>query len=227
LSFIVAESPHEFIASMATVDSVESILEEQAARFQSEQNRMAGLTLQLEAAVDAIQEQVLLQQELIAAQEAKRAQAWSAMMSLTDAQREILNAEPGEYGPVLPLSRPTSGILTSPYGWRDTPSPGLHAGNDYGSPCGSQIRAAADGTVVTAGWSPWFGWYVEIDHGRVGSDYFRTGYAHMTDFVVGVGQPVLRNQLIGFVGNTGESYGCHLHFIVMVNGRMVDGRYYM
>lgn len=105
--------------------------------------------------------------------------------------------------------------------------PELHSGNDYGSACGTPIKAAAKGKVTFAGWSPWDGNYVEIDHGRVDGDYFRTGYAHQTEFIVEVGQPVVRGQIIGFVGDTGYSFGCHLHFNVIVNGKHVDGRYYL
>jgi murein DD-endopeptidase MepM/ murein hydrolase activator NlpD len=227
LNFVVAESPQDFISSMATMDSVESILEEQAARYQSEQARMADLHDQLAAQVNAIETQVELQRELIAQQEARAAQARAALKSLNESQLARFSSDVGESQGVLPFAMPTRGILTSPFGWRDSPTPEIHEGNDYGAACGTPIIAAADGKVITAGWSPWFGWYVEIDHGRVGSDYFRTGYAHMTDYVVASGDQVLRGQIIGFVGNTGESYGCHLHFIVKVNGRYVDGRYYL
>ncbi|MDR0836796.1 MAG: M23 family metallopeptidase [Propionibacteriaceae bacterium] len=227
VNFVIAESPDAFISTMATMDSVESILSEQAARFRSEQSRMNDLTLQLDAQVELIQEQVVLQQQLIAAQEAKRAQVVAARNSLAESQLARLDNAAGENEAVLPLSWPNNGTQTSTFGWRDTPSPGYHTGNDYASYCGAPIRAAAAGTVIRAGWSSWYGEYVEIDHGRVAGDYFRTGYAHMSDFIVTAGQPVVRGQIIGFEGNTGESYGCHLHFNVIINGKYSDSRYYM
>jgi murein DD-endopeptidase MepM/ murein hydrolase activator NlpD len=227
LNFVVAESPEDFISSMATSNSIESILEEQAARFKSEQSRMTDLTLQLDAQVENIEEQVELQQQLISQQEAKAAQARAALKSLNETQLARVNNAAGEQDNILPLLRPTNGPITSPYGWRESPVPELHEGNDFGSPCGTPIKAAANGKVVFAGWNTWFGNYVVIDHGRVGTDYFRTGYAHQSDFIVANGDPVLRGQIIGFVGDTGFSFGCHVHFNVIVNGKYVDGRYYL
>ncbi|MDR0836797.1 MAG: M23 family metallopeptidase [Propionibacteriaceae bacterium] len=227
VNFVVAESPDQFISSMATMNSVETILEEQAFRFRSEQGRLSDLNLQLAALVDTIEEQVTLQKQLIAAQEARSASARAALMSLTASQLSQLGGSGGTQGDILPLSYPNTGKLTSTFGWRDSPSPGYHSGNDYASYCGAPIWAAASGIVVRAGWSSWYGEYVEIDHGRVAGDYFRTGYAHMSYFIVSAGQAVQRGQIIGFEGDTGESYGCHLHFNVIINGRNADSRFYM
>lgn len=52
-------------------------------------------------------------------------------------------------------------------------------------------------------------------------------YNHATSFVVGVGQSVSRGQVIGYVGTTGYSTGCHLDFELWVNGRLVDSVPYL
>ena len=59
-----------------------------------------------------------------------------------------------------------------------------------------------------------YGYYVVIDHG----DGFRTLYAHMTHYIVGVGDTVAAGEKIGECGSTGASTGPHLHFEVHYNG---------
>uniref|UniRef100_UPI0038CD9CB3 M23 family metallopeptidase n=1 Tax=Tessaracoccus coleopterorum TaxID=2714950 RepID=UPI0038CD9CB3 len=61
-----------------------------------------------------------------------------------------------------------------------------------------------------------------IDHGYVNGSYVTTGYNHANRYVVSVGQKVKKGQLIGYVGSTGYSTGCHLHLMVWENGRLVN-----
>ena len=89
-------------------------------------------------------------------------------------------------------------------------SSGFHYGVDLAAGCGSGIYAAYAGRVVYAGWNGGYGNYIKIDHGGgIG-----TGYAHIRSggIFVGVGQWVGAGQLIASEGNTGNSFGCHLHF---------------
>lgn len=109
---------------------------------------------------------------------------------------------------------PTSGVLTSPYGWRWG---AMHRGIDIGAPSGTPIYAAAGGTVFFAGWMGGYGYLILIDHG----DGRVTAYAHQSSLAVSGGS-VGRGQLIGYVGSTGDSTGPHLHFEVRVNGTAVD-----
>jgi murein DD-endopeptidase MepM/ murein hydrolase activator NlpD len=92
---------------------------------------------------------------------------------------------------------------------------GLHGYNgvDYGMPIGSQLYAAAAGTVIiskNSGYNGGYGNYVVIQHGNS----TQTVYGHMSSTVVSVGQKVMQGQLIGYSGNTGKSTGPHLHFEV-------------
>ena len=83
---------------------------------------------------------------------------------------------------------------------------------------GHNIVAADGGTVVVANTNQYassYGKYVVIDHGNGTT----TLYAHASSLKVVVGQKVSRGQVIAKVGNTGRSYGSHLHFEVRVNGR--------
>ena len=86
-----------------------------------------------------------------------------------------------------------------------------HKGADIAAPRGTPIIASASGTVVTATYHNSvfsYGNYVILDHG----DGYRTLYAHMSAFAVKQGDVVQQGQIIGYVGDTGYSFGCHCHF---------------
>jgi murein DD-endopeptidase MepM/ murein hydrolase activator NlpD len=109
---------------------------------------------------------------------------------------------------------PVGGPVTSGFGWRWGR---MHEGIDIGAACGTPIRAAAGGSVIYAGWMSGYGNISIIDHGGG----IATAYAHQSAISVGGGS-VSQGQVIGSVGNTGYSTGCHLHFEVRVNGSPVD-----
>ncbi|MBW9122091.1 peptidoglycan DD-metalloendopeptidase family protein [Microbacterium trichothecenolyticum] len=128
-------------------------------------------------------------------------------------------------------ARPSSGWRSSGYGPRTVQcgnsycSSGFHYGVDLAAGCGSGIYAASAGRVVYAGWNGGYGNYIKIDHGGgIG-----TGYGHIRSggIFVGVGQWVSAGQLIASEGNTGNSFGCHLHFETYVNGSPVNPIYFM
>ncbi len=119
-------------------------------------------------------------------------------------------------------ARPSSGWRTSGYGPRTVQcgssycSSGYHYGVDLAAGCGAGIYAASAGTVTYAGYNGGYGNYIRIDHGGgIG-----TGYAHIRPggIFVGYGQRVSAGQLIASEGNTGNSFGCHLHYETYVNG---------
>jgi murein DD-endopeptidase MepM/ murein hydrolase activator NlpD len=101
---------------------------------------------------------------------------------------------------------------------------GYHQGVDLLGSCGEPLYAAAAGTVRVSQES--YGGYgvaVTIDH-VIGGQAVDTLYGHMTygSRQVSAGQYVQAGQLIGFVGSTGSSTACHLHFEVHINGGVVD-----
>lgn len=123
------------------------------------------------------------------------------------------------------LDYPVRGYVTSPYGYRTHPIYGyysLHDGVDFGSGCGSPLYASASGRVVSRYFSSVYGNRLVLDHGYQRGVGLASIYNHATSYTVGSGSYVQRGQVIGYVGSTGWSTGCHLHFTVTVNGRTVD-----
>jgi murein DD-endopeptidase MepM/ murein hydrolase activator NlpD len=123
--------------------------------------------------------------------------------------------------------RPVSGPITSPFGNRTDPLTGataFHAGIDIGAPCGTPIKAAANGVVLEAGSTTGgYGNMTLINHGAG----LATLYGHQSSIVVSAGESVTQGEVIGYVGSTGKSTGCHLHFEVRVNGNPVDPTAYL
>lgn len=139
-------------------------------------------------------------------------------------------SEPSSWGLVKPVS---SGRITSSFGWRPTPAGTIdyggrggyvHAGVDwgFGGQCGAPVHAAADGEVWMAGWGGSSGNKVTISHGVVKGKALATNYHHMSQVVARAGQHVKQGQLIGYVGTTGNSTGCHMHFETVINGQAVN-----
>lgn len=113
---------------------------------------------------------------------------------------------------------PVSGTVTSGFGYRWGRQ---HEGLDIGAGEGTPIWAAADGTVVLQQGeyeSGGYGNYTCLDHGGG----LATCYAHQSAFNVSAGQSVSQGEVIGLVGNTGNSFGAHLHFEVRVGGVAQD-----
>jgi murein DD-endopeptidase MepM/ murein hydrolase activator NlpD len=112
---------------------------------------------------------------------------------------------------------PTTGRITSPYGWRTHPIYGyrsFHTGIDIGAPQGNRVIAARRGEILYTGYKGAYGLIVIVDHGN----QVATVYAHLSKVFVHTGQFVSAKQLIAAVGSTGWSTGPHLHFEVRING---------
>jgi murein DD-endopeptidase MepM/ murein hydrolase activator NlpD len=118
---------------------------------------------------------------------------------------------------------PVAGRVTSGFGKRFHPVLRfwkLHDGTDYGAACGSPIRAPQAGRVSAAYFNAGYGNRLMIDHGVIDGRHVITGFNHATRYVVDVGQGVVRGQVIGYVGSTGFSTGCHLHLMLWLDGSL-------
>lgn len=135
------------------------------------------------------------------------------------------NAGPGPSG----FIRPVGGPVASGFGYRSDPISGataFHSGVDFGASCGTPIKAGNTGTVFqvtpTAA-SGGYGNMTILTHGGG----VATLYAHQSSIVVSPGAVVAIGDVIGYVGNTGKSTGCHLHWEVRVNGTAVNPAGYL
>ena len=121
----------------------------------------------------------------------------------------------------LPIAGMTQGNITSHFGPRSSPG-GIgstnHQGLDIGFPTGTKVLACESGAVTSAGWNGGLGKCISIRH----SNSLETVYGHLSKINVSKGQKVVRGQVIGEVGNTGNSTGPHLHLGVRLNGSYVN-----
>lgn len=116
---------------------------------------------------------------------------------------------------------PVYGWLSGSYGRRNDPftgETGFHRGLDISADKGQPVFATGSGVVEIAGYSGDYGNLVVINHGFGLS----TRYGHLSRFHVKVGQHVNRGDVIANVGSTGRATGPHLHYEVLVNGRLLN-----
>jgi murein DD-endopeptidase MepM/ murein hydrolase activator NlpD len=113
---------------------------------------------------------------------------------------------------VLPLRSYT---LTSFFGERWGR---LHPGVDLGAPQGTPFTAAAAGKIIVCRWNGGYGNNVMIDHGGG----IVTVYGHASKLLCKEGQTVNAGDRIALTGNTGHSFGAHLHFEVRENDRPIE-----
>ncbi|MGN6221658.1 MAG: M23 family metallopeptidase [Microbacterium sp.] len=126
---------------------------------------------------------------------------------------------------------PLAGGYTKGRGFGHNPVSGCsycstnHQGYDMAQGCGATVYAAGPGEVITAGTYQGYGNTVRIDHG----DDIVTLYGHMqwNSLRVAVGDQVTAGTPLGAEGNTGKSFGCHLHFELRESGRSVDPQPFM
>jgi murein DD-endopeptidase MepM/ murein hydrolase activator NlpD len=153
---------------------------------------------------------------------AARRKQHATLMRLRD-HKEHLEGDLSETGalPAGPIRAgsgqfiwPVNGSVVSGFGMRWGR---MHEGIDIAAPTGTQIRAAASGSISLAGTSGGYGNYTCLSHGGGLS----TCYAHQSQILVSGGS-VAQGQTIGLVGCTGHCYGPHLHFEVRVGGQAVD-----
>ena len=193
--------------------------DEAAAALQAQQTYLGDLQAQLAALKDTTA------QTVAAYQEGERIRKEQERLAAEEAARKAREAAAAAGGGGVVASgwaRPSGGRVTSHYGPRTGQcgngycASTWHLGTDMAAGCGAGIYAASSGTVDFAGLNGGFGNYIRIQHGGgIG-----TGYAHIRNggIFVSRGQWVNAGQLIAAEGQTGNSYGCHLHFEVYVPG---------
>ncbi len=144
--------------------------------------------------------------------------------SLEDLQ--TLLAERNQSLAAVPSIWPTTGKLSSGYGYRKDPFSyvtAFHTGLDIANRTGTPVYATADGRITHAKYDSGYGMSILINH-RNG---ISTRYSHLSRYAVQAGQEVKKGTLIGYIGSTGRSTGSHLDYEVLVNGKNVDPMKYL
>ena len=208
------------------IEEFEAALARDRDRIRQEVARIQGLKAEQEALRVEVDEEITTREGLLEDVEAEKAK-WVQAVKELEAESARVAAQiqstgsSGSGNPNAQLHWPAPGSITSGFGWREHPIFGerrFHAGVDINAGCGAPISSGESGQVLSAGWSGGYGLTVVVDHG----DGLSTLYAHQSEISVSAGQQVSRAELIGSVGTTGWSTGCHLHFEVRVNGEPVD-----
>lgn len=211
-------------------------LEKQAeAKHASVETLLAGKQQELknyESKIASAENQINEYEKDLAAQEAKikqieaeiRRQEEEARKKAEAAGQTYKTASLGDIKFIWPC--PSSSRITSGFGGRSSPTEGAssnHKGIDIGASTGSNILAAASGTVTISTYSASAGNYVMISHGGGVS----TVYMHCSSRLVSAGDKVSQGDVIAKVGSTGYSTGPHLHFEIRNNGSYVNPSKYV
>ena len=128
------------------------------------------------------------------------------------------------WAPTGTFGWPTSGSLTSDYGYRYIfGGSDFHGGIDIANKKGTNIYAADGGVVTHAGWMSSYGYLIIIDH----QNGYTTYYGHNSELLVSEGDKVYKGEHIAEMGATGRVTGTHCHFEVRVNGTSVNPLSYL
>ena len=204
-----------------------------AARVAAEEQRnlVDAVASRLAAARDAVAGEEASKKKLLAAIQEQQS-AYEARLKALETESNKLKEElkrSQSTGPMKGNGKfkyPVNGPITSYFGNRTHPIYGatrMHNGLDFGSSCGTPIRAAGPGTIIRSSYYGGYGNTVIIDHGGG----FATLYGHASSLSVSVGDEVAQGDTVSKVGSTGASTGCHLHFEVRINGDPVNPLAYL
>ncbi|HEX9506378.1 MAG TPA: peptidoglycan DD-metalloendopeptidase family protein, partial [Acidimicrobiia bacterium] len=214
---------NELASQQAQVAQQQQVADQARAAAADEKAKLDAVAAEQARARDAASTAEQDENAKLGAAQAQHDQAESELQAESDRIAAQLRAA-GD-GPALgngTFIRPVGGPISSPFGYRVDPVTGataFHSGVDFASSCGTPIKAAGTGVVLEAGFnSGGYGNMTLIKHGAGLS----TLYGHQSSIIVTAGQSVTQGQVIGYVGSTGKSTGCHLHFEVRVNGNPVD-----
>ena len=202
-------------------NSVETLVNEKSAELKKVNSQIGTKTAQ----VEAYEKDIKAQEDKIKQIEAEiKRQEEEARKKAEAAGQKYNTVSIGNIKFIWPC--PSSSRITSGFGGRESPTEGAssnHQGIDIGAPTGSNIVAAADGTVTISTYSYSAGNYIMLNHGGGVS----TVYMHCSQLLVSAGDTVKQGQVIAKVGSTGYSTGPHLHFGVRLNGSHVNPAKYV
>lgn len=216
----VAKAEREQLKVEADAAFQEANVAAQAAAATLAETQDTLMTLQAQLAALEDESNRTATEYVAGVEEAKRIAAERAAQEAADRGVDVSDAG---------WARPSGGYISDWYGPRQSVwtgygwSSSYHRGVDLAGGCGTDIYAASGGQVVYAGWNGGYGNFIEVDHGGG----VHSAYGHQSGFAVGWGDWVGPGQVIGYVGTTGSSTGCHLHFEIRIGGSAIDPAEYL
>ncbi|MGH9194790.1 MAG: murein hydrolase activator EnvC family protein, partial [Acidimicrobiia bacterium] len=221
----------QLAAARFEAESHKTDIEARKAAVEAERTKIGQLKIEVAAAKQEVVAELQKRKALLSKVEAEKAEYMRQMQRLEQESKNIASLlKSRQAGQVYSgggrnLAWPTTGQVTSSFGWRTHPIFGdkrFHAGIDIGAPAGQSVVAADSGEVIFAGYKGGYGLVVVIDHGGA----FGTVYAHLSKASVITGSDVSRGGKIGNVGCTGYCTGPHLHYETRIKGEPVDPMQY-
>lgn len=227
---VINETKKELEAKKADLDKQKAALEKIRAEADADKAELEALSNEAESTLQELQSDIDYYDSEINATEEQIQQMESEIQSILD--RSSGSNQEAYLGGLMYWPSKSCTLITDTFGWRMlSGSSNFHKGIDiacYGSAYGKDIIAAEDGIVIYANnydsWGGGYGYYVMVDHGiNSYGQRIVTVYAHMSAVYASEGQFVTGGETqLGAIGNTGWSYGSHLHFEVRVDGSYVD-----
>ena len=235
----VAEARDETKRREAALASLERRQAEAADAITEDHQALVAVRMQVERARRQSAAARSMQQRQLGAVRVSIDQLRGEVRALEAAQRRVseklLTAQQVGGGPAPVAGPPSSGggtliwpvegPITSPFcevrEWEE-----CHPGLDIAAPDGTPIRAAAAGTVSllqSEAASGGYGNFTCLQH----AGGLSTCYAHQSGFATSAGATVEQGEVIGYVGDTGFSFGPHLHFEVRANGAVANPLNYL
>ena len=147
----------------------------------------------------------------------------TAKLELTKKVEEQEQIKSATFEGVYFAVKPVTGTITSRFGANESIRDHTHMGIDIAAPNGTNIKAAADGTITYSGWMGGYGNLIIISHGNG----IQTYYGHCSKLYASVGKEVKAGDVIAAVGSTGNSTGNHLHFEIRKNGSQINPQKYL
>lgn len=125
---------------------------------------------------------------------------------------------------------PVNSRMNSNFGWRYHPiynTRKLHAGVDFPVACGVPVGATHSGRVIARTYNSGAGNKMILSHGIHDGKLVTSSYHHLQGYALPVGAKVAAGSTVGYVGTTGSSTGCHLHFEIQEDGNSVNPANYL
>lgn len=207
------EAKNELDALYETQKTQRDDLEEKKTQYEGDQKTLETRSTTLDDEIEELAEQEREREEKLKAQQQQKSSGGGSAPVAGSA-----NTGGGWVYPV-------NARLNSNFGWRVHPIYGtkkLHAGVDFPVACGVPVGAAHSGRVIARTYNSGAGNKLIVSHGIMNGRLVTTSYHHLQGFAKPVGAQVSAGETVGYVGTTGSSTGCHLHFETHEDGNAVN-----